>query len=74
MSKLSHGTVQFGINYGINNSTGVPDDKQVTSILDYAFKNGINTIDTAIAYGNSEGHELENTWLRFEVKIDRMIV
>ena len=26
-----------------------------------------------IAYGNSEGHELENTWLRFEVKIDRMI-
>ena len=27
-----------------------------------------------IAYGNSEGHELENTWLRFEVKIDRMIV
>lgn len=54
MSKLVLGTVQFGINYGINNSTGVPDDKQVTSILDYAFKNGINTIDTAIAYGNSE--------------------
>jgi len=24
-----------------------------------------------IAYGNSEGHELENTWLRFKVKIDR---
>ena len=27
-----------------------------------------------IAYGNSEGHELENTWLRFEVKIDRMTI
>jgi aryl-alcohol dehydrogenase-like predicted oxidoreductase len=54
MSKLALGTVQFGINYGINNSIGVPDDKQVTSILDYAYKNGINTIDTAIAYGNSE--------------------
>jgi len=27
-----------------------------------------------IAYGNSEGHELQNTWLRFEVKIDRMII
>ena len=27
-----------------------------------------------IAYGNSEGHELENTWLRFEVKIDRAVV
>ena len=54
MSKLALGTVQFGINYGINNSIGVPDDKEVTSILDYAYKNGINTIDTAIAYGNSE--------------------
>lgn len=27
-----------------------------------------------IAYGNSEGHELENTWLRFEVKIDRALI
>ena len=27
-----------------------------------------------IAYGNNEGHELENTWLQFEVKIDRMII
>ena len=27
-----------------------------------------------IAYGNSEGHELQNTWLRFEVKIDRMVI
>ena len=27
-----------------------------------------------IAYGNSDGHELENTWLRFEVRIDRMLV
>jgi len=26
-----------------------------------------------IAYGNNEGHELENTWLRFEVKIDRAL-
>jgi aryl-alcohol dehydrogenase-like predicted oxidoreductase len=54
MSKLALGTVQFGINYGINNSMGVPDDKEVKSILDYAYKNGVNTLDTAIAYGNSE--------------------
>jgi len=26
-----------------------------------------------IAYGNNEGDELENTWLRFEVKIDRAL-
>lgn len=24
-----------------------------------------------IAYGNSDGHELENTWLRFELKLER---
>ena len=24
-----------------------------------------------IAYGNNEGHELENVWLRFELKLDR---
>lgn len=27
-----------------------------------------------IAYGNSEGHPHENTWLRFEVKIDRALI
>ena len=54
MSKLALGTVQFGTNYGINNSVGIPNDKEITSILDYAYKNGINTLDTAIAYGKSE--------------------
>jgi len=54
MSKLALGTVQFGTNYGINNFVGIPNDKEITSILDYAYKNGINTLDTAIAYGKSE--------------------
>ena len=54
MNKLALGTVQFGMNYGINNSKGVPDDKEVISILDFAYKNGINTLDTAIGYGNCE--------------------
>ena len=54
MNKLALGTVQFGMNYGINNSMGVPEDKDVSSILDYAHKNGINILDTAITYGNSE--------------------
>lgn len=54
MNKLALGTVQFGMNYGINNSMGLPEDKDVSSILDYAYKNGINILDTAITYGNSE--------------------
>ena len=40
MSKLALGTVQFGTNYGINNSVGIPNDKEIIRILDYAYKNG----------------------------------
>lgn len=54
MNKLALGTVQFGMKYGINNFVGVPNDREVTNILDFAYKNGIQTLDTAIAYGNSQ--------------------
>ena len=51
---LCLGTVQFGINYGITNKIGKVSNKNVNSILESAFKNGIKFIDTAQAYGNSE--------------------
>ncbi len=31
----------------------------------------ITLLPPPIAYGNSEGHELEHTWLRFELKLER---
>lgn len=50
--KLILGAAQFGLPYGITNYTGkMPDDGELNSILDYAFDNGIDTIDTAEAYG-----------------------
>lgn len=52
--KLALGTVQFGLNYGIANSSGQVDIEQVQQILNVARKSGITTLDTAIAYGNSE--------------------
>lgn len=52
--KLALGTVQFGINYGINNKLGIPSDNDVSEILKCAYKKGIKTLDTAISYGNSE--------------------
>jgi aryl-alcohol dehydrogenase-like predicted oxidoreductase len=52
--KLALGTVQFGIPYGINNQTGVPDDTTLSGILELAHKSGIRLLDTAVAYGNSE--------------------
>lgn len=31
----------------------------------------VTLLPPPIAYGNSEGHELEHTWLRFELKLER---
>lgn len=54
MSKLCLGTVQFGMQYGINNYTGQPSEEECFEMLDVAIENGIDTIDTARAYGTSE--------------------
>lgn len=52
IEKLALGTVQFGVDYGINNDTGKVSDTD--SVLHFAKEKGINTLDTAQAYGNSE--------------------
>ena len=53
-NKLSLGTVQFGIEYGIANKIGKVDRKNVAAILKEAKESGISSIDTAISYGQSE--------------------
>lgn len=53
MSKLVLGTVQFGLQYGVN-SAGRPSEDVVKAILAEAAKGGITTLDTSSAYGNSE--------------------
>ena len=52
--KFGLGTVQFGTNYGIANSRGQVPLEEARAILGHAFRNGINTLDTAAAYGESE--------------------
>lgn len=54
IAKLALGTVQFGLNYGISNDYGQTSKEEVKNILEEASKNGVKTIDTARAYGNSE--------------------
>jgi len=54
MSKIALGTVQFGIDYGINSTEGQVQPNQVERILRYARSKGINLLDTAPAYGSSE--------------------
>lgn len=52
--KLALGTAQFGMDYGIANRGGrVPQD-EIAAILTRARSGGIDTLDTAIAYGESE--------------------
>ena len=52
--KIALGTVQFGLEYGISNTRGRTDQRSVNQILQYACDNGIDTIDTAAQYGESE--------------------
>jgi aryl-alcohol dehydrogenase-like predicted oxidoreductase len=54
MSRLALGTVQFGIPYGISNQQGKVSLDSATEILNHAHIAGINTLDTAISYGDSE--------------------
>ena len=52
--KVALGTVQFGLDYGVTNQDGQVTIEEVESILDFAKISGIDTLDTASRYGNSE--------------------
>lgn len=52
--KLALGTVQFGLNYGIANQQGQISHDEAKSIMEHARASGMDTLDTAIAYGDSE--------------------
>lgn len=51
--KLAIGSAQFGMNYNLYSSETMKE-KEVYSIIEYARKIGIDTIDTAIGYGPAE--------------------
>lgn len=70
INKLVLGTVQFGLNYGINNSTGQILETEAHTILDHAYHSGIRVLDTSSAYGNSEivlGNILKCNDLKFRI-------
>lgn len=54
MNKLALGTVQFGLPYGIANKHGQVSLSEAKAMLQLAAANHIDTLDTAIAYGESE--------------------
>lgn len=54
MNRLALGTVQFGLAYGVTNTKGQVSLPLAQQILTMAGKNGIDMLDTAAAYGESE--------------------
>ena len=52
--RLALGTVQFGLNYGIANQQGQIYHDEAQAIIEHARASGMDTLDTAIAYGDSE--------------------
>ena len=52
--KVAIGAVQFGLDYGVANVSGQTAFCEVCEILNFATQNQVDTLDTAIAYGESE--------------------
>ena len=52
--KIALGSVQFGLKYGISNLSGPTSKSQIKKILEIAKDLGVDIIDTATVYGNSE--------------------
>lgn len=53
-ARLALGTVQFGLPYGVANTKGQVSYDQAEAMLEAMRTVGIDTIDTAIAYGEAE--------------------
>lgn len=67
LSQLMLGTVQFGLPYGVANHSGQPAFDEVCAILQVAHAGGVNCLDTAPFYGESEevlGLALQTTGLQ----------
>jgi aryl-alcohol dehydrogenase-like predicted oxidoreductase len=52
--RIAIGTAQFGMNYGIANQAGQVSLTEAANILGTAATAGLDTLDTAISYGDSE--------------------
>ena len=62
MSTFSLGTVQLGMTYGLGDDKAKPSEETAFSILDTAMENGIDNLDTANNYGDSEA--VIGRWLK----------
>lgn len=53
-SCITLGTAQLGMDYGVTNTHGRPNDAEALAILGVALEGGVSQLDTARAYGDAE--------------------
>jgi spore coat polysaccharide biosynthesis protein SpsF len=64
-STMTLGTVQLGMEYGVANCTGKPDNSEAIAMVREAIAHGVTALDTARTYGESEqiiGEALSGAW------------
>ena len=70
--KIALGTAQLGSDYGIANDRGKFHLSAIQSLLDVAQSLGVDTIDTAVSYGDAEAalgmHDLSDFKVITKVK------
>ena len=72
ISQFSLGTVQLGLSYGVANDSGKPSREQAHELLRCAVEGGVNSIDTAAAYGDSE--EVIGSFLEDCPETERLLI
>lgn len=72
ISAFSLGTVQLGMNYGLGEYTQKPEKSYAFELLDKALELGVNVLDTADNYGDSES--VIGEWLQTKSKSERPFI
>ncbi len=72
LSVFSLGTVQLGLDYGLGDNTAKPQKEYAFKVLDAAIKNGVNTLDTANNYGDSE--TVIGEWLQKKESLEKPLI
>ncbi len=62
LSRFSLGTVQLGMEYGLGEDKAKPSEEKAFALLERAMELGVNNLDTANNYGDSEA--VIGRWLR----------
>ncbi len=71
MSRFSLGTVQLGMKYGLGEDCEKPSEETAFALLDKAMEVGVDNLDTANNYGDSEA--VIGRWLRKRKAADESI-